>query len=162
MKYVRHNPRVYQGSGKDSLTQCDDVKSDGSFRIYIGRLHIVLLYKIIIDMQVILKNMIFYYYFKIDSFINFTIIYIFSILSSHLFHLELQMRQSKMQKKELMYNFQIWKVGKQDYICLLKFMLLFYCFHRNLHLQIWLFWIWVLILILNIIKIYYTKFYLFE
>lgn len=30
----------------------DDVKSDGSFRLHVGRIHIVLLYKLLIDLQV--------------------------------------------------------------------------------------------------------------
>lgn len=48
LKYVRFSPRVHKGS----LTQNEDVKSDGSFRFYFGRLHVVVLYKVLFELQV--------------------------------------------------------------------------------------------------------------
>ena len=49
-KYVRHSPRLYTQS--DLGSNKDDVKSDGSLRLHIGRIHIVLLYKMLVDLQV--------------------------------------------------------------------------------------------------------------
>lgn len=50
LKYVRHSPRLYNvgdlGSSKD------DVKSDGSLKLNVERIHVVLLYKMLIDVQV--------------------------------------------------------------------------------------------------------------
>ncbi|KAJ9582487.1 hypothetical protein L9F63_003180, partial [Diploptera punctata] len=48
-KYVRHSPKLYTQS--DLGSNKDDVKSDGSLRLHIGRIHIVLLYKLLIDLQ---------------------------------------------------------------------------------------------------------------
>ena len=49
-KYVRHSPRLYTKS--DLGSNKDDVKSDGSLRLHIGRIHVVLLYKLLVDLQV--------------------------------------------------------------------------------------------------------------
>nr|CAD7393578.1 unnamed protein product [Timema cristinae] len=51
-KYVRHSPRLYSQSNLGPSNK-DDVKSDGSLRLHIGRLHIVLLYKLLVDLQVV-------------------------------------------------------------------------------------------------------------
>lgn len=48
LKYVRHSPRLYQHSG---LADRDDVKSDGSLKVKLGRLSVVLLYKLAVDLQ---------------------------------------------------------------------------------------------------------------
>ncbi|GFG28735.1 hypothetical protein Cfor_06015 [Coptotermes formosanus] len=48
-KYVRHSPRLYTQS--DLGSNKDDVKSDGSLRLHIGRIHVVLLYKLLVDLQ---------------------------------------------------------------------------------------------------------------
>jgi len=47
---VRHSPRLYTQS--DLGSNKDDVKSDGSLRLHIGRIHVVLLYKLLVDLQV--------------------------------------------------------------------------------------------------------------
>lgn len=49
-KYVRHSPRLYTQS--DLGSNKDDVKSDGSLRLHVGRIHVVLLYKLLVDLQV--------------------------------------------------------------------------------------------------------------
>jgi hypothetical protein len=49
-KYVRHSPKLYTQS--DLGSNRDDVKSDGSLRLHIGRIHVVLLYKLLVDLQV--------------------------------------------------------------------------------------------------------------
>ena len=49
-KYVRHSPRLYTQS--DLGSNKDDVKSDGSLRLHIGRIHVVLLYRLLVDLQV--------------------------------------------------------------------------------------------------------------
>jgi hypothetical protein len=49
-KYVRHSPRLYTQSDLGSVK--DDVKSDGSLRLHVGRIHVVLLYKLLVDLQV--------------------------------------------------------------------------------------------------------------
>lgn len=48
-KYVRHNPILYKTSIE---ARKDDVKSDGSIKVYIGRLHMTILCNIILDFQV--------------------------------------------------------------------------------------------------------------
>lgn len=57
-KYVRHSPRFYKQTEIDNNR--DDVKSDGSFKLYVGRLHLVLLVKMILDIQV---GLVFHIYF---------------------------------------------------------------------------------------------------
>ncbi|XP_008187329.1 vacuolar protein sorting-associated protein 13C isoform X2 [Acyrthosiphon pisum] len=47
-KYVRHNPRLYKTSIE---AQTDDVKSDGSIKLYIGQVHITVLCSILLDFQ---------------------------------------------------------------------------------------------------------------
>ncbi|KAK7790642.1 hypothetical protein R5R35_006536 [Gryllus longicercus] len=49
LKYVRHSPKLYTQTVMDNKK--DDVKSDGSLRLHVGRIQIVLLYKLIIDLQ---------------------------------------------------------------------------------------------------------------
>jgi hypothetical protein len=49
-KYVRHSPKLYTQS--DLGSNKDDVKSDGSLRLHIGRIHVVLLYRLLVDLQV--------------------------------------------------------------------------------------------------------------
>lgn len=49
-KYVRHSPKLYTQS--DLGPNKDDVKSDGSLRLHIGRIHVVLLYKLLVNLQV--------------------------------------------------------------------------------------------------------------
>jgi hypothetical protein len=49
-KYVRHSPKLYTQS--DLGSNKDDVKSDGSLRLHIGRIHVILLYKLLVDLQV--------------------------------------------------------------------------------------------------------------
>ncbi|XP_047103973.1 vacuolar protein sorting-associated protein 13A-like [Schistocerca piceifrons] len=49
LKYVRHSPKLYTHSDMEAIR--DDVKSDGSFRLHVGTVHIVLLYKLLIDLQ---------------------------------------------------------------------------------------------------------------
>lgn len=49
LKYVRHSPRLYN-RGLGSKT--DDVHSDGSLKINLERLHLVIIYKMIVDLQV--------------------------------------------------------------------------------------------------------------
>nr|CAD7428776.1 unnamed protein product [Timema monikensis] len=56
-KYVRHSPRLYSQSNLGPSNK-DDVKSDGSLRLHIGRLHIVLLYKLLVDLQIFLEPFI--------------------------------------------------------------------------------------------------------
>lgn len=56
LKYVRHAPRLYQRSGLGSglavaPDRDDDVKSDGSLKVKLGRLSVVLLYKTVVDLQ---------------------------------------------------------------------------------------------------------------
>ncbi|XP_046398302.1 vacuolar protein sorting-associated protein 13C-like isoform X1 [Ischnura elegans] len=48
-KYVRHSPKLYTQS--DIESNKDDVKSDGSLRLHVGRLHVVLLSKFFTDLQ---------------------------------------------------------------------------------------------------------------
>ncbi|XP_021923386.1 vacuolar protein sorting-associated protein 13A-like isoform X4 [Zootermopsis nevadensis] len=48
-KYVRHSPKLYTQS--DLGPNKDDVKSDGSLRLHIGRIHVVLLYKLLVNLQ---------------------------------------------------------------------------------------------------------------
>ncbi|KAL1131713.1 hypothetical protein AAG570_011326 [Ranatra chinensis] len=48
-KYVRHSPRLYKQSDIDNNK--DDVKSDGSLKLHIGRVNIVVLFKMAIDIQ---------------------------------------------------------------------------------------------------------------
>ncbi|XP_068086254.1 intermembrane lipid transfer protein VPS13A [Anabrus simplex] len=48
-KYVRHSPKLYMHNVIDAKK--DDVKSDGSLRIHIGRIQVVLLYKLLVDLQ---------------------------------------------------------------------------------------------------------------
>ncbi|KAE8750068.1 hypothetical protein FOCC_FOCC003192 [Frankliniella occidentalis] len=50
LKYVRHAPRLYQKSGL-AAGRDDDVKSDGSLKVRLGRLSLVLLYKTVVDLQ---------------------------------------------------------------------------------------------------------------
>lgn len=52
-KYVRHNPRLYKTNIE---TQTDDVKSDGSIKLYIGQVHITVLCSILLDFQVCIFN----------------------------------------------------------------------------------------------------------
>lgn len=47
LKYVRHAPRLY----KHTEVEMDDVKSDGSLKVKLGRLSVVLLYKMAVDLQ---------------------------------------------------------------------------------------------------------------
>ncbi|XP_066588204.1 intermembrane lipid transfer protein VPS13A-like isoform X2 [Prorops nasuta] len=49
LKYVRHTPKIYVNSDID--TKQNDVKSDGSFKLSIGRLNCVFMSKIIQDIQ---------------------------------------------------------------------------------------------------------------
>lgn len=49
-KYIRHSPRFYKNV--EIETNKDDVKSDGSLKVRIGRLHVVVITKMIIDLQV--------------------------------------------------------------------------------------------------------------
>lgn len=51
LKYVRHSPRLYSSDGLGSGK--DDVNSDGSLKLNFGKIHVVLLYKMIVDIQVI-------------------------------------------------------------------------------------------------------------
>ena len=48
-KYVRHNPRLYKTNIE---AQKDDVKSDGSIKLYVGQVHITFLCSILLDFQV--------------------------------------------------------------------------------------------------------------
>ncbi|RZF33558.1 hypothetical protein LSTR_LSTR008204 [Laodelphax striatellus] len=48
-KYVRHSPKLYRQTGIDE--QKDDVKSDGSLKLHVGRVHMVVMYKMGIDIQ---------------------------------------------------------------------------------------------------------------
>lgn len=50
VKYVRHAPRLYSRTDGDIAQQ--SVKADGALRFYLGRLHVVLLYKILSDLHV--------------------------------------------------------------------------------------------------------------
>jgi hypothetical protein len=49
---VRHNPRLYK---TNIDARKDDVKSDGSIKVYIGRVHITILCNILLDFQVSVK-----------------------------------------------------------------------------------------------------------
>lgn len=49
LKYVRHSPRLYnKGLGS---TQ-DDVHTDGSLKLNLEKIHVVLVYKMAVDIQV--------------------------------------------------------------------------------------------------------------
>lgn len=48
-KYVRHNPRLYKTNIE---ARKDDVKSDGSVKVYLGRVHMTVLCSILLDFQV--------------------------------------------------------------------------------------------------------------
>lgn len=50
IKYVRHAPRLYTANTGD-INQSDDVTSDGSVRVNVGRLQITLLYKLILQLK---------------------------------------------------------------------------------------------------------------
>ncbi|CAH1390229.1 unnamed protein product [Nezara viridula] len=49
MKYVRHSPRFYKNPDID--TKKDDVKSDGTLKIHVGRIQLVFFCKMILDFQ---------------------------------------------------------------------------------------------------------------
>ncbi|XP_014251025.1 vacuolar protein sorting-associated protein 13A-like isoform X2 [Cimex lectularius] len=68
-KYIRHNPRFYKTV--EIETKRDDVKSDGSLKVQIGRIQLVVLSKMIIDLQHFIEpfvkpNMIHALFNKID------------------------------------------------------------------------------------------------
>ncbi|XP_075226529.1 intermembrane lipid transfer protein VPS13A-like [Lycorma delicatula] len=48
-KYMRHSPRLYRQTDIDAKK--DDVKSDGSLKLHVGRVHVIVLYKMFIDLQ---------------------------------------------------------------------------------------------------------------
>lgn len=50
LKYVRHTPRLYKCSDID--TNQDDVMSDGTFKLSIGRINCVIISKILYDLRV--------------------------------------------------------------------------------------------------------------
>jgi len=50
LKYVRHIPRLYKCSDID--TNQDDVMSDGTFKLSIGRINCVIISKILYDLRV--------------------------------------------------------------------------------------------------------------
>lgn len=50
LKYTRHSPRLYKHTDVD--TKRDDVKSDGSLKLHVGRIHLVIFYKMFLDIQV--------------------------------------------------------------------------------------------------------------
>jgi len=50
LKYVRHTPRLYKCSDID--TKQDDVMSDGTFKLSIGRINCVIISKILYDLRV--------------------------------------------------------------------------------------------------------------
>jgi len=70
-KYVRHNPRLYKTNIE---AQTDDVKSDGSIKLYIGQVHITVLCSILLDFQVCIQ-----YKYKNINFINISISFNFII-----------------------------------------------------------------------------------
>lgn len=51
LKYTRHSPRLYKHTDVD--TKKDDVKSDGSLKLHVGRIHLVVFYKMFLDIQVL-------------------------------------------------------------------------------------------------------------
>ncbi|XP_073981480.1 intermembrane lipid transfer protein VPS13A-like isoform X2 [Rhodnius prolixus] len=55
-KYIRHSPRFYKNV--EIETNKDDVKSDGSLKVRIGRLHVVVITKMIIDLQNFIEPLI--------------------------------------------------------------------------------------------------------
>ncbi|XP_063238425.1 intermembrane lipid transfer protein VPS13A-like [Bacillus rossius redtenbacheri] len=54
VKYVRHSPKLYSQGGIVG-SNADDVKSDGSLRLHVGRMSVVLLYKLLVDLQVFVE-----------------------------------------------------------------------------------------------------------
>jgi len=50
LKYVRHIPKLYKCSDID--TNQDDVMSDGTFKLSIGRINCVIISKILYDLRV--------------------------------------------------------------------------------------------------------------
>lgn len=50
LKYTRHSPRLYKHTDVD--TKRDDVKSDGTVKLHVGRIHLVIFNKMFIDIQV--------------------------------------------------------------------------------------------------------------
>lgn len=53
LKYVRHTPKLYKCSDID--TKQDDVMSDGTFKLSIGRINCVIISKIMYDLQVCVR-----------------------------------------------------------------------------------------------------------
>ena len=47
---MRHSPRLYKQAEID--TKKDDVKSDGTLKLHVGRMQLVVLCKMIVDIQV--------------------------------------------------------------------------------------------------------------
>lgn len=59
---MRHNPRLYKTNIE---ARKDDVKSDGTIKVYVGRVHMTVLCSILLDFQVSImkkkkKSSIFY------------------------------------------------------------------------------------------------------
>lgn len=50
---MRHNPRLYKTNIE---AQKDDVKSDGSIKLYVGQVHTTVLCNILLDFQVCNRN----------------------------------------------------------------------------------------------------------
>ena len=53
MKYVRRSPRV---SKTNIEANTEDIKSDGVFKFHFSRIHVVVMFKLIYDVQVIIIN----------------------------------------------------------------------------------------------------------
>lgn len=49
IKYVRRSPRA----SKTNIETTDDIKSDGVFKFYFSRIHVVLMFKLIYDLEVV-------------------------------------------------------------------------------------------------------------
>lgn len=65
LKYVRHTPRLYKCSDID--TNQDDVMSDGTFKLSIGRINCVIISKILYDLRVRYIYAQYLYYYDIDT-----------------------------------------------------------------------------------------------
>lgn len=66
IKYVRHAPHLIQKN--DISPRYDDVTTDGSFKFQLGRIHVTFLYKLVVQLQVLIFNIFVVVFF--NSFVS--------------------------------------------------------------------------------------------